>query len=532
MRELLEVSLVAREINYLNGRVWTGSSAMPWASGFRVRDGRITELLPPGTSTRLDDGIDLGGRFVSPGLIDAHMHLQLAGESLLHIDLSGVCSPEEFMDTLAEAHRRMEPGQWLLASGWSENRWDPPVLPDQSWLRGCGDRPVVCWRMDHHSAVVNDAVLKQLDLPDDESMKSQGGRIVRDAEGRPTGLLQEAAAWSHLIPRIPSLPEAGLVEAIAQARDACLACGLTGVRTMEYRRDITRVHDVLDGGDRLRTSVVVLDRELPLDLGWVRTAPASDHFRITGCKSFVDGTLGSRTARLLEPYADESSNQGVFTEHQLAGRLSEWMKIVGQENLAPVMHAIGDAAVMACLDAIAENDQWHRATIEHAEVMTPPVLKRLGDHPGVRLSMQPLHRSDDATFAEAALGPARCSGLAPFRSLQERGVMLAFGSDWPIVSCDPIQGMAAAILARDADGNEFHVQERLDPESALRAYTVDAAAMSGLEGSGVLQEQSVADFVIWDDDPLQCDWASACPSIQATYLGGCQISGVEEEGIS
>ena len=108
--------------------------------------------------------IDLGGQFVSPGLIDAHLHLQMSGESLLHVDLSGVTGPEEFAARLGEAHHQMEPGRWLLASGWSENRWDPPVLPDQSWLRSCGDRPVVCWRMDHHAALVNDVVLQQLSL--------------------------------------------------------------------------------------------------------------------------------------------------------------------------------------------------------------------------------------------------------------------------------------------------------------------------------------------------------------------------------
>tara|TARA_Y100000589_G_scaffold279765_1_gene275886 strand:- start:19 stop:1515 length:1497 start_codon:yes stop_codon:yes gene_type:complete len=498
-----------------------------------VRDGRIVELLPPDHDpSMIIEGVDLGERFVSPGLIDAHMHLQLAGESLLHVDLSTVCSPQEFMDVLADAHRKMEPGRWLLASGWSENRWDPPVLPDQSWLRGCEDRPVVCWRMDHHSAVVNEAVLRELELPDDGIIESQGGRVGRDDDGRPTGLLQEAAAWSYLIPCIPSLPESGLAEAITRARDACVASGLTGVRTMEYRRDIMRVHDELNAGASLRTSVVVLDRAMPLDLEWVRSAPASDCFRITGCKSFVDGTLGSRTARLLDPYADASSNHGVFTEHQLEGRLSEWMKAVSGHRLAPVMHAIGDAAVMACLDAIEANDQWHAATIEHAEVITPTVLERLGKHSGVMLSMQPLHRSDDATFAEAALGSDRSSSLSPFRSLQQQGAMLAFGSDWPIVTCDPVQGMAAAILAQDANGNDFHVGERLGAESALRGYTVDAANMAGLEGSGVLKQQSVADFVIWEDDPLECDWASACPSIRATYLGGCRVSGAEEEGVS
>ena len=524
--------MIAREISFWNGRIWTGSPASPWASGFRVRDGRIIELFPAVPSGQVADGIDLGGRFVSPGLIDAHMHLQLAGESLLHVDLSNVSSPEEFVETLADAHRRIEPGRWLLASGWSENRWDPPVLPDRSWLRSCGDRPVVCWRMDHHSAVVNDAVLRQLELPDDDTIQSEGGRVARDDEGQPTGLLQEAAAWSYLIPRIPSLPESGMVEALVQARDACLACGLTGVRSMEYRRDIPRLHDQLNGGEGLRTSVVVLDRELPLELDWISEAPRSDHFRITGCKSFVDGTLGSRTARLLEPYADATSNHGVFTEHRLAGRLSEWMKMVGRADLAPVMHAIGDAAVMACLDAIADNDEWHRATVEHAEVITAPVLRRLEDSSGVMFSMQPLHRSDDATFAELALGSTRSAGLSPFRSLQDRGVMLAFGSDWPIVTCDPIKGMAAAILARDAGGQDFHVEERLDPESALRAYTVDAAAMAGLEGTGELKQDAVADFVIWDDDPLDCDWAMDCPSIEATFLGGRQVSGDVQKGSS
>lgn len=501
-----------------NARIWTGAAVRPWAVGMRIHEGSIASMDESGGAA---GAIDLAGGFVTPGLIDAHLHFLMGGESLQTLDLSDVSSPEEFKSRVLAEHEKLEPDRWLVATGWSENRWDPPVVPDSSWLSDCGDRPAVCWRMDMHSALVNDVVMDLLDLPDDETLLAEGGHVVRDIHGQPTGLLQEAAAWHHLNPRIPQLPEHIRAQAIETATNHCLSLGITAVRTMEYKRDLLGLYlDHHCESPGIRMSAVVLDRTLPLDLEWVGQMPENDWFRITGCKSFLDGTLGSRTARLLAPYADDPENTGNCMEHLLDGRLKEWVDQVVSHGFAPVMHAIGDAAVLAAIEAIRNLPDDCRATIEHAEVMTPPILEALSERPDIRLSVQPLHRADDAVYATMALGPERTGSLLPMATASGLGVRLAFGSDWPIVSVDPIAGMAAAITGRDVEGNPFHVEEAIGVEEALRGYTVLAAEAAGLDHVGVLEPGRRADFVVWDRNPFDVDWSHERPSIKATIVDG------------
>tara|TARA_Y100000589_G_scaffold232999_2_gene220508 strand:+ start:23 stop:1192 length:1170 start_codon:yes stop_codon:yes gene_type:complete len=375
--------------------------------------------------------------------------------------------------------------------------------------------------MDMHSALVNDVVMDLLDLPDDETLLAEGGHVVRDIHGKPTGLLQEAAAWHHLNPRIPELPEHIRAKAIETATSHCLSLGITAVRTMEYKRDLLGLfldHHCESPG--IRMSAVVLDRTLPLDLEWTEQMPRDDWFRITGCKSFLDGTLGSRTARLLSPYADDPGNCGSCMEHLLEDRLDEWVEQVVSLGFAPVMHAIGDAAVLAAIEAIQDLPDNCRATIEHAEVMTPRIVEALSERPDLRLSVQPLHRADDAVYAAVALGPERTGSLLPMATVSGLGVRLAFGSDWPIVSVDPIAGMAAAITAKDVEGKPFHQEEAIGVEEALRGYTVLAAEAAGLDHVGVLEPGRKADFVVWDRNPFDVDWSHERPSIVATVVDG------------
>ncbi len=501
-----------------NAKIWTGRASSPWAAGMHIRDGVIVGM---DGSTQMPVDADLQGAFVTPGLIDAHLHFLAGGESLQTLDLSDASSPEEFRNRVLREHESLAPDRWLIATGWSENRWDPPEAPDASWLSGCGDRPVVCWRMDLHSALINTVVMDQLELPDDETLLAEGGRVVRDAQGRPTGILQEAAAWQYLNPKIPKLPQHLRGKAIEVAADHCLSLGLTAVRTMEYKRDLLDLYlDHHCDSPRIRMSAVVLDRTLPLELDWIGQMPHNDWFRITGCKSFLDGTLGSRTARLSAPYADDSENLGSYTEHLLEGRLDDWVDEVVARGLSPVMHAIGDAAVKAAIDAVGDLSDDCRATIEHAEVMTPEIIEALSNRSSLRLSIQPLHRADDAVFAEMALGPERSGSLLPMAAVNRLGVRMAFGSDWPVVSVDPIAGMQAAITGRDVDGKPFHQEQAIGVEEALRSYTVRAAEMSGLDHVGVLEAGRRADFVVWDRDPFTVDWDVQRPSIMATIVDG------------
>lgn len=509
--------MMNKHLGISNARIWTGQESHPWADRMQITDGSIT-MVDGAPSVEC---LDLGGLFVTPGLIDAHLHFLAGGESLQMLDLSEVSSPAEFKNRVLAEHERLDSDRWLVATGWSENRWDPPVVPDDSWLSDCGDRPVVCWRMDLHSALVNQAVMDQLDLPDDNALLAEGGRLVRDVQGRPTGVLQEAAAWEYLNPKIPKLPESVRGKAIEAATRHCLSLGLTAVRTMEYKRDLLGLYlDHHCASPGIRMSAVVLDRTLPLELDWIDQMPEDEWFRITGCKSFLDGTLGSRTARLISPYADDSENFGSYTEHLLENRLDEWVGQVVSRGLSPVMHAIGDAAVKAAIKAVGDLPDDCRATIEHAEVMTPEIIEELSVRTNLRLSVQPLHRADDAIYADVALGLERSGSLLPMATVNRLGIGMCFGSDWPVVSVDPIAGMKAAITGHDVDGKPFHEKEAIGVEEALKGYTVRAAEAAGLDHVGVLEVGRRGDFVIWDRDPFDVDWTQERPSIMATIVDG------------
>ncbi|MCH2133594.1 MAG: amidohydrolase [Phycisphaerales bacterium] len=518
--------MVGRETLYYNARIWTGLDTPRFAGSFRVKDGRVVELLESSTCRPGEtDAVDLGGRFVSPGLIDAHVHLLMGGESLRHVDLSRATSPAEFQEAIAEAHEAREPGEWLIASGWSESNWDSTTPPDKTWLACCGDRPVVCWRMDLHAALVNDAVLEKLALPDDATLASEGGRVVRDDAGGATGLLQEAAAWMYLIPRIPPLPPQQRAEALVAAQRHCLELGLVAVRSMEYTKDVREYYLPTRGPGGLRLSIVQLDRVLPLELEWMAEVPTDEWLRVTGCKSFVDGTFGSRTARMFEAFADGQDNRGMWTDHALEGRLAEWVDEVVAGQRSPVMHAIGDEAVYLALETVRDRHESCRATIEHAQIVTPRVMDLVAATPGIRLSMQPWHRATDAVYAQQALGSERTASMMPLASLAKAGARLSFGSDWPVVTVDPLAGMEAAITGRDSRGRPFHAEECLDMETVLRGYTVEAAEASQLEGSGSLAIGHLADFVTWDHDPFDVDWARVRPRILSTFVGGEQVAG-------
>ena len=496
-----------------NARIWTADERQPDASSMTIRQGRITALDAPPTDEQV---IDCKGAVVTPGLIDAHMHLLLGGASLETLDLSVARSREEFEALLADAHATLPPDAWLVGHGWSQDNWTDHTMPDLEWLAGAGDRPVVCWRTDWHAALVNAPVLAACRLPDDDALELEGGRQLRLDDGRPSGLLLEAAAWNHLQPKIPKPSLARSREHLLAAQQHAHALGLTAVRSMEYARDILDVFEPMRNSLTLRCSLVLLDRELPLDLDWVERFACDDVLSITGCKTFIDGTIGSRSARLLDDWADRPGDRGMLVELALAGRLDAWIDSVHASGLDAAAHAIGDEAVRIAID-LHERAGGGRLTIEHGEVLHPDDLDRVA---GAWFSMQPLHRADDARNAVNALGSERAAWLAPLKSLQQAGARIAFGSDWPIVSCDPMRGIHAAVTATTIDGDPFHPEQAIDAESALAAYTRDAAECCRLEGCGVLRPGALGDCVLWTGDPTHRGGLCEPPAPHLTISAG------------
>jgi hypothetical protein len=447
------------------------------------------------------------------------MHLLMGGQSLLELDLSGARSRDDFERMIAREHRELPPDRWLIARGWSSENWDG-ALPNKSWLAAAGDRPAVCWRMDHHAALVNDAVLRRCDLP----AQIEGGRVIRDATGDVSGLLVEGAAWKLVSPIVPQATVAQRQAALQVAQQQAHRVGLSAVGSMEYSRDVTEIYEPWREQLTLRCMITLLDRPMssePIDCSFARGFHHDDRLAIIGFKTFVDGTLGSRTARMLKDYDDDPGNRGMLLEVAAAGRLREWIETVAREELSPSMHAIGDEAARLALDAVLQLDSATRRRvrprIEHAQQIDVVDIARFGD---VIASMQPLHKADDCRYVRRRLGEARLAGTFAFRSLQQAGAHLAFGSDWPIVSCDPILGIRAAVTGLTFDGVEFHPQQNLTVEEALRAYTRGAAIALGMNDAGRLVPGAFADLVMFDRDPFTADWRAAPPRVMMTIVHG------------
>lgn len=510
-----------------NAVVLTMDAKHPCATSIDLADGVIVGIDQPDDGRGDGEVLDIRGAVVVPGFIDSHLHLLSGGRSLATLDLSAARSRDEFERAVAERHARLPQGAWLEGGGWSEVNWrfrpaegqparEPddtthlaPVreLPDRTWLRSCGTRPAILYRMDHHVCVVNETVLELLKHRGMLDRDPPGGRIERDATGRPTGLLVEAAAWmvNALVPQ-PSVAQRA--EALRAASAHLLALGVTSVGTMEYARDVDEV--LIDGrGEGVpRLLVTLLDREWPIDVRRALDFPCDDRLQVVGMKSFLDGTLGSRTAAMLEPYEDDPENRGLFVEFALddpvahrsedrvvprADRLHEWARLVVEAGLSPSMHAIGDAALRLALDVADALPRTAPIRIEHAQTVAPEDLPRTR---GRWLSMQPLHKADDARVVMNRLGARRLDRFFPFRALLDHGALLAFGSDWPIVSPDPLLGVRAATSGATVDGAIVAPEQNLPVIESLAAYTVNAASMFGKERIGVLKPGCVADLAV------------------------------------
>ncbi len=499
-------------LHVTNARIWTGDHSRPFASSMTIRDGLIESLdTAPGDEPVLE----CNGDFITPGFIDAHVHLLLGGESLTQLDLAGVKTRGEFESALSRADDALPPDRWLIAHGWSDA--DLGTTPDLHWLECVQGRSVACWRSDLHAALVNDRVLSKLDLPGPEELAAAGGHVELQENGEPTGMLLEQAAWGYLVPAIPSLSVEAQQDALLLAQEHCLRLGLTTVRSMEYGHVLRDIIEPVRDRLALRIAVVLLDRTLPLDLSWLTSFEENDRLQVIGCKSFLDGTVGSRTARLLEHWADKTDSRGMWLELAAEGRLEEWQQLVHAAGLDTSVHAIGDEAVSLALDLHARSEGEQRCVIEHAQIVRDEDLQRTA---GALLSMQPLHRAEDARVALDALGPGRTRRMLPLKHLQEAGARFAFGSDWPVARCDPMPGIHAAVTGEDVNGIPFHPDQAIDVETTLHGWTSGAALACNRRDVGILRPQACGDFVRWSSDLLLHDWKSTLPRALMTVLGG------------
>ncbi|MDA8200627.1 MAG: amidohydrolase family protein [Thermaerobacter sp.] len=456
-------------------------------------DGRIVAVGDEGLIASAVHVESLGDRVASAGLWDSHLHWLGLAQETSRLDLTGATSLRDLYQRVRAASAQLAPDQVLVGAGWNQNRWGGE-WPDRAGLDlAAPGRPVVLWARDHHGLVASSATFGRL-WPDGEPVDPPGGRYERRG-GVLTGIVRETAA-NELASRLPVMPTETFAAALPALVQRLLQMGLVGATGMEPDHARGALEAQLAGRQTFRGQVFLTD-EGP---GW--TSPPSPWFRVVGAKRFLDGAVGTRTAAVGAPYAD-GSGEGVWRipRDRVAAALAE---AAADGAAAVAVHAIGDAAVVAALDALARipaarSGVAHR--VEHAQLMDPAAVARMARIPGVVASMQPVHLLEDRWAMEKAW-PDRRAWSFPLGSLAAVGVPLLLGSDAPIETPDPVVGMQAAVWRARAGEPAWEAQEAITPWQALDGYTRAPAAADQRAG-GVLAPGRWADFTVYDRDPLE-----------------------------
>ena len=518
----------------VGGEVWTGDAGNPWATGIAVVDGAIVAVGPEdmirgmvGRDTRV---IELDGRFAMPGFIDTHTHFLDGGFRLSTVDLRDADSPEEFARRLAEYAEGLEEGEWILGGDWDHEMWGGE-LPDRSWIdQVTPHNPVFVTRLDWHMALANTRALEVAGVAAGVG-SPPGGEVVRDVAGRLTGVFKDEA-MPLVAAHIPRPTEAQRDTALVEAMKHAASLGVTGVTDMGSWADLATYERVHRSGDlTLRVYAYVPLSTVDRLVRRVEMAGMGDEWlRIGGLKGFVDGSLGSGTALFEEPYTDEPDNSGLFVTS--FEELRSQVVKAEAAGLQVAIHAIGDRAIRLLLDLYEETEEEYgprdrRYRIEHAQHLGAADVDRFA-RLGAVAAMQPYHAIDDGRWAERRIGEDRARLAYAFRSLLDSGAVVAFGSDWTVAPLDPLLGLYAAVTRRtldDANPGGWVPEQKIDVESALKAYTASAAWAGFTDQEvGTLAPGRLADVVVLNENPFEVDPDRLLDvRVDLTIVGGREV---------
>ena len=532
---LLPLSLAAQSADLVvqHARIYTQNAAQPRASAIAVRKDRIVYVGDDasrwiGPATRQ---IDAHGAALLPGLIDSHGHLASLGQALESLDLRGMTSEAAIAAKVRLAAAQHRPGEWIRGGAWDQNLFAGKQFPTAEALdQAAPDNPVYLSRVDGHAAWVNHRALNLADV-NAATPDPPGGKVIRDAAGRPTGVLVDAAK-SLVSAKIPPPTVAEVERHLERGARECARLGLTtvhdaGVGALELEAD-----RALIAQHRLPVRVYAMlgvsegAAGNPLWLAFQKRGPEiGEYLTVRSLKLYADGALGSRGAALLAPYSDEPGNTGLLisSEAFIRKTAEEAVRAGFQVNT----HAIGDRANRLVLNAYAAalgGRNNYRFRVEHAQVVAPEDFERFRQY-SVQASMQPTHATSDMPWAEARLGPQRVRGAYAWRRFLDLGVALPLGSDFPVESPNPLWGFYAAITRQDHAGNPaggWYPDQRLTREEALRGFTLAGAYAAFQEKDrGSLETGKLADFVMLSDDIMQAPAAAILKTrVTLTVLGG------------
>jgi predicted amidohydrolase YtcJ len=469
-----------------------------------VKEGRILDLVDEAEGRARHGELPvLEADHITPGFVDAHAHPMALGKLLSELDLIGL---DTYAATLAKVSEVAAGDGWLTGRGWDQTDWSDP--PPGDWPRAADldavvpDRPVALRRVDGHATWVNSEALRLSGI-DASTPDPQGGRILRNPDGSPSGILVDYAIDLLADPE----PDRATRERwLTRAVEEIAAVGLTGIHAMGMGDESLAVYTTFDEEERLPVRIwAYVSPDTEAEARLAREGPWSGHhLEVVGVKDYADGALGSRGALLTVDYADEPGHRGLemASPEMLATRAT---RLVGA-NAQMAVHAIGDAGVRHVLDAYSAARQAHpdkgalRLRVEHAQVVHPDDVPRFAEL-GVIASMQPTHATSDMPWAEARLGPERVRWSYAWHTLSNAGAPMAFGSDFVVEEADPGLGLWSAVHRTDLSGNPadgWYPEQAFTIDEAIAGFTTGAAyAVHEEDRLGSLLPGRPADLTLW-----------------------------------
>lgn len=524
-------TIAMNNLMLLNGKIYTMNPKLPKAEAVAIRDHKIIAVGKNSEVGNLGRKkfkvINLEGRAVVPGLIDCHAHFLSFANNLKRVNLQGIGSPKKLLSLIKSFSRKLKPGEWVIGDGWDKNiLGDESIFTQEILDQVCPENPVALQSKDHHLLWVNSRAMKLAGI-DKSTNDPPGGMVERDPITRePTGLLIENACdlvWK----KIPPLSKSFTKELTKVALKIANSYGLTGIHNFDEDEAFDVFQQLLENEEltlRVCNWISKGDLDSAINVG-IRSGLGNEHLRFGGVKFYCDGTLGSQTALMFEPYEGSTDNFGIEVTSQ--EELTHMVKKASQAGISVAMHAIGDKGVHQALNAVEGSfehklkDTRLRHRIEHVQFLHPQDVKRFKKL-GVMASVQPIHVLSDKEIADRYWGKRGKLAYA-YKTLLKNGAKLVFGSDAPIESLDPLKGIYSSVLRRkNNEEKSWYPKEKLKVADAVYAYTQEASYASYEEDlKGSIQMGKLGDMVILSQDIFEIGAERISETkVDCTILGG------------